>query len=181
MQRNDSQWQLSFDIGSWSIHQTSMNSTWLFVPIAVRIADCQRMPLTCSSVWRVFEDLKDFFCSFLQPVVIHIWEKDWQRKFIIYHSVHVKLRFKLKKTQFWRNKASCWFFLQKCIYNHETKQASKFQSAPISNCFTMYVCKIKCWKSTLLYFLLSYCVLYCISFYTSYVVFWHMWYLGLLA
>ena len=31
-------------------------------------------------------------------------------------------------------------FLQKCIYNHETKQASKFQSDPSSNCFTIDVC-----------------------------------------
>ena len=29
------------------------------------------------------------------------------------------------------------FFLRKCISNHETKQASKFQSDPSSNCFTI--------------------------------------------
>ena len=30
-------------------------------------------------------------------------------------------------------------FLQKCISNHETKQAYKFQSDPSSNCFTIDV------------------------------------------
>ena len=38
--------------------------------------------------------------------------------------------------------------LHKCISNHETKQASKFQSDPSSNCFTIDVWII---------FLLSYC------------------------
>ena len=33
----------------------------------------------------------------------------------------------------------CWFCLQKCISNHETKQASKFPSDPSSNCFTINV------------------------------------------
>ena len=31
------------------------------------------------------------------------------------------------------------FFLQKCISHHDTKQYSKFQSDPISNCFTIDV------------------------------------------
>ena len=30
-------------------------------------------------------------------------------------------------------------FLRKCISNHETKQASKFQSDPSPNCFTIDV------------------------------------------
>ena len=30
-------------------------------------------------------------------------------------------------------------FLQKCIFNHETKHASQFQSDPSSNCFTIDV------------------------------------------
>ena len=30
-------------------------------------------------------------------------------------------------------------FLQKCISNHESKQSSKFQSDPSSNCFTIDV------------------------------------------
>ena len=30
-------------------------------------------------------------------------------------------------------------FIQECIYNHETKQASKFQSDPSSNCFKVDV------------------------------------------
>ena len=49
-------------------------------------------------------------------------------------------------------------FLQKCISNHETKQASKFPSypTPSSNCVTNDVWKIKCCKPTF-YFLLSYC------------------------
>ena len=44
------------------------------------------------------------------------------------------------------------FFLQKCISNHETKQASKFQSVTSSNCFTIDVWTINCWLSTV-YFL----------------------------
>ena len=36
-------------------------------------------------------------------------------------------------------------FLQKCISNHETKQASKFQNDPSSNCFTIDVWNINCW------------------------------------
>ena len=60
-------------------------------------------------------------------------------------------------------------FLQKCISDHETKQASKFQSDPSSNCFTIDVWKIKCCKSTF-NFLFS----FFISFYTCSVVFWHV-------
>ena len=33
-------------------------------------------------------------------------------------------------------------FLRKCISNHETKQASKFQSDPSANCFTIDVFEI---------------------------------------
>ena len=51
--------------------------------------------------------------------------------------------------------------LQKCISNHETKQAFKFQSDPSFNCFTFDVRKINCWLTTF-YFLLSYCFLYLI-------------------
>ena len=51
--------------------------------------------------------------------------------------------------------------LQKCIYNHETKQSFKFQSDPSSNCFTIDVWNINCWLSTV-YFVLSYCFLYLI-------------------
>ena len=35
-------------------------------------------------------------------------------------------------------------FLQKCISNHTTKQFSKFQSDPSSNCFTIDVWKLNC-------------------------------------
>ena len=41
--------------------------------------------------------------------------------------------------------------LQKYIFNHETKQASEFQSDSNSNCFTIEVRKIKCWLSTVYY------------------------------
>ena len=71
---------------------------------------------------------------------------------------------------------TCWLFLQKCIANHETKQASKFQSDPSSNCFTIDVWTIKCYKSTF-YFLLFFFFFFfffCISFYTSSVVFCHV-------
>ena len=46
-------------------------------------------------------------------------------------------------------------FLQKCIYHHETKQASKFLSDPSSNCFTIAVRKINCFMQQFI-FLLSY-------------------------
>ena len=66
-------------------------------------------------------------------------------------------------------------FLRKCFSNHETKQASKFQSDPSSNCFTIDVWNINCWRQQFI-FLLSYCFFrqICISFYTSFVVFWHV-------
>ena len=56
---------------------------------------------------------------------------------------------------------TCWFFLQKCISNHETKQSSKFQSW-----------NINCWRQQFIS-LLSYCF-FCIAFYTSSVVFWYV-------
>ena len=50
---------------------------------------------------------------------------------------------------------TCW--LQKCIYNHETKQASKFQSDQSSNCFTIDVWKINCWiQQFISYFLIGF-------------------------
>ena len=65
------------------------------------------------------------------------------------------------------------YFLQKCISNHETKQASKFQSDPTSNCFTIDVWNINCWRQPCIS-LLSYCffVSHFTAFYTSSVVFW---------
>ena len=51
------------------------------------------------------------------------------------------------------------FFLRKCISNHETQ----FQSDPSSNCFTI--------DRRLVYFILSYCFFFCISFFTNSVVF----------
>ena len=51
------------------------------------------------------------------------------------------------------------FFLRKCISNHETKQASKYQSDPSSICFTIDVWIIKCCKSTFYFLLSSYCLL----------------------
>ena len=45
--------------------------------------------------------------------------------------------------------------LQKCIYAQETKQSSKFQSDPSSNCFTIH-----------------FLIVICISFYPSSAVFW---------
>ena len=71
---------------------------------------------------------------------------------------------------------TCWFVLRKCISNHETKQASKFQCDPSSNCFTIDFWKINCWIQHLIsYFLI---VFFCISFYTSSVVFWHVIFWG---
>ena len=49
---------------------------------------------------------------------------------------------------------TCWFFLRKCISNHETK-ASKFQSDPSPNCFTIDVWNINCWRQQFIsYFLI---------------------------
>ena len=63
---------------------------------------------------------------------------------------------------------TCWFFVQKCISNHETKQSFKFQSDPSPNCFTIDdIWNINCWQ------FLSFLLFFCISFYTSSVVFWH--------
>ena len=45
--------------------------------------------------------------------------------------------------------------LQKCVSNHDTKQASKFQSDLSTNCFTIIVWKM---LNSTVYFLLSYCV-----------------------
>ena len=52
---------------------------------------------------------------------------------------------------------TCWFFLQKCISNHETKQASKFQSDLSSNCFTINVWNILLTFSSVYFLILSYC------------------------
>ena len=70
---------------------------------------------------------------------------------------------------------TCWFFLRQGISNHKTKQASKFQSDPSTNCFTIDVWNINCWRQQFI-FLLSYCFFrrIGISFYTSSVVFWHV-------
>ena len=62
------------------------------------------------------------------------------------------------------------FFLRKCISNHETKQASKFQSDPSPKLLHNRRLKNKLLNSTV-YFLLS-CFVFCISFYTSSVVLW---------
>ena len=47
-------------------------------------------------------------------------------------------------------------WLRRCISNHETKQASKFQSDPCPNCFTIDVWNINCWRQQFISYL-SYC------------------------
>ena len=45
--------------------------------------------------------------------------------------------------------------LRKCISNHETKQASKFQRDPSPNCFTIDAWNINCWYQQFIsYFLI---------------------------
>ena len=56
--------------------------------------------------------------------------------------------------------------LQKCIFNHETKQASKFQSDPSSNSQSMFEKQNVESKHFISYFLIVFCIL----FYTSSVV-----------
>ena len=63
------------------------------------------------------------------------------------------------------------FFPHMLIFYRNTR-SSQFQSDPSPNCFTINVWNIDCWLSTV-YFLLSYCF-FCISFYTSSVVFWYV-------
>ena len=64
-------------------------------------------------------------------------------------------------------------FLRKCIFNHETKQASKSQSDPSTNCFKIDIWNINCWRQQFISYL-SYCffVSHSTAFYMSSVVFW---------
>ena len=56
-------------------------------------------------------------------------------------------------------------FLRKCIFNHETKQSSKFQSDPRSNCFAV---TIDVWTFLLLF----------LSHFTQVLECFDMWYFG---
>ena len=73
------------------------------------------------------------------------------------------------------NEARPLSWLQKCISNHETKQASKFRRDLSSNCFTIDVWKIKCCMQRFISFH-SYCYFYLIL----HIVLecFDMWYFG---